>query len=37
MNKILELEKKFQLKIENDIKIEPNDWMPDESLINKLI
>jgi len=30
MNKILELEKKFQLKIDNDIKIEPNDWMPNE-------
>jgi ring-1,2-phenylacetyl-CoA epoxidase subunit PaaA len=30
MKKIFELEKKFQLKIENDIKIEPNDWMPDE-------
>jgi ring-1,2-phenylacetyl-CoA epoxidase subunit PaaA len=30
MKKIFELEKNFQLKIENDIKIEPNDWMPDE-------
>jgi ring-1,2-phenylacetyl-CoA epoxidase subunit PaaA len=27
---IEELEKKFQQKIEQDIKIEPNDWMPDE-------
>lgn len=26
----VELEKKFQWKIDNDIKIEPNDWMPDE-------
>jgi len=26
---IKELEKKFQLKIDNDIRIEPNDWMPD--------
>ncbi len=24
-----ELEKRFQDKIDNDIKIEPNDWMPD--------
>jgi ring-1,2-phenylacetyl-CoA epoxidase subunit PaaA len=24
-----ELEQKFQAKIDNDIKIEPNDWMPD--------
>lgn len=27
---ILELERKFQWKIDNEIKIEPNDWMPDE-------
>jgi len=26
---IKELEKKFQLKIDKDIRIEPNDWMPD--------
>jgi ring-1,2-phenylacetyl-CoA epoxidase subunit PaaA len=25
-----ELEKRFQEKIDNEIKIEPNDWMPDE-------
>ena len=25
-----ELELKFQHKIDNDTKIEPNDWMPDE-------
>ena len=24
-----ELNRKFQEKIDNDIKIEPNDWMPD--------
>ncbi|MFA7273227.1 MAG: 1,2-phenylacetyl-CoA epoxidase subunit PaaA [Crocinitomicaceae bacterium] len=24
-----ELEKRFQEKIDNDVKIEPNDWMPD--------
>jgi ring-1,2-phenylacetyl-CoA epoxidase subunit PaaA len=24
-----DLEKKFQQKIDQDIKIEPNDWMPD--------
>jgi ring-1,2-phenylacetyl-CoA epoxidase subunit PaaA len=29
-NKNKELELKFQHKIDNDIKIEPNDWMPDE-------
>jgi len=28
--KLLELEKRFQSKIDADIKIEPNDWMPDE-------
>lgn len=27
---IKKLETKFQWKIDNDIKIEPNDWMPDE-------
>ena len=27
---IAELERKFQEKIDNDIKIEPNDWMPEE-------
>ena len=27
---IIELERRFQEKIDNDIKIEPNDWMPDE-------
>ncbi|MCC5923328.1 MAG: 1,2-phenylacetyl-CoA epoxidase subunit A [Crocinitomicaceae bacterium] len=27
---ITELERKFQEKIDNDIKIEPNDWMPEE-------
>ncbi len=27
---IKELERKFQEKIDNEIKIEPNDWMPDE-------
>jgi ring-1,2-phenylacetyl-CoA epoxidase subunit PaaA len=27
---ISELERKFQEKIDNDIKIEPKDWMPDE-------
>ena len=27
---IAELERKFQEKIDNDIKIEPKDWMPDE-------
>jgi ring-1,2-phenylacetyl-CoA epoxidase subunit PaaA len=26
---IQELERRFQEKIDNDIKIEPNDWMPD--------
>ena len=26
---IEELERRFQEKIDNDIKIEPNDWMPD--------
>lgn len=26
----LELERRFQEKIDNDIKIEPNDWMPDD-------
>lgn len=30
MDNILDLQKKFQSKIDNDIKIEPNDWMPDE-------
>jgi ring-1,2-phenylacetyl-CoA epoxidase subunit PaaA len=25
-----ELEKRFQEKIDKEIKIEPNDWMPDE-------
>jgi hypothetical protein len=37
MKKIFELEKNFQLKIENDIKIEPNDWMPDEYRKTELI
>jgi ring-1,2-phenylacetyl-CoA epoxidase subunit PaaA len=27
---IKELERRFQEKIDNEIKIEPNDWMPDE-------
>jgi len=27
---ISELEQKFQAKIDNDVKIEPNDWMPEE-------
>ncbi|PWL30472.1 MAG: 1,2-phenylacetyl-CoA epoxidase subunit A [Fluviicola sp. XM-24bin1] len=27
---IAELERKFQEKIDNDIKIEPKDWMPDD-------
>lgn len=27
---ISELERKFQEKIDNDVKIEPNDWMPEE-------
>jgi ring-1,2-phenylacetyl-CoA epoxidase subunit PaaA len=27
---LLELEKRFQEKIDKEIKIEPNDWMPDE-------
>mgnify|MGYP006347496023 FL=1 len=26
---IAELERQFQAKIDNDIKIEPRDWMPD--------
>ena len=26
---IKELEKNFQKKIDKDIRIEPNDWMPD--------
>jgi len=30
VNKLLKLEKIFQSKIDNDIKIEPNDWMPDD-------
>ena len=29
-NKIEELNLRFQQKIDNEIKIEPNDWMPDE-------
>jgi ring-1,2-phenylacetyl-CoA epoxidase subunit PaaA len=29
-NKIEELNIRFQRKIDNEIKIEPNDWMPDE-------
>jgi ring-1,2-phenylacetyl-CoA epoxidase subunit PaaA len=36
---ILELERKFQEKIDNDIKIEPKDWMPDdyrETLIRQI-
>lgn len=28
--KLAELEKQFQEKIDNEIKIEPRDWMPDE-------
>ncbi len=28
--KLAELEKQFQEKIDNDIKIEPRDWMPDD-------
>src|SRR5574343_2097842 len=27
---ISDLEQKFQAKIDNDVKIEPNDWMPEE-------
>jgi ring-1,2-phenylacetyl-CoA epoxidase subunit PaaA len=27
---ISDLERKFQEKIDNDVKIEPNDWMPEE-------
>ena len=27
---ISELERRFQEKIDNDVKIEPNDWMPEE-------
>lgn len=27
---ISDLEQKFQVKIDNDVKIEPNDWMPEE-------
>ena len=27
--KLAELERKFQEKIDNEIKIEPRDWMPD--------
>ena len=30
VDKLLKLEKIFQSKIDNDIKIEPNDWMPDD-------
>ena len=26
---VIELEQKFQEKIDNDIRIEPRDWMPD--------
>ena len=36
---IAELERKFQEKIDNDIKIEPKDWMPDdyrETLIRQI-
>jgi ring-1,2-phenylacetyl-CoA epoxidase subunit PaaA len=36
---ILELERRFQEKIDNDIKIEPKDWMPDdyrETLIRQI-
>ena len=38
-NNIAELERKFQEKIDNDIKIEPKDWMPDayrETLIRQI-
>lgn len=27
---ISDLEQKFQAKVDNDVKIEPNDWMPEE-------
>lgn len=30
MKNIEELQRKFQEKIDNDIRIEPNDWMPDD-------
>ena len=28
-DQLSELERKFQERIDNDVKIEPNDWMPD--------
>ena len=34
---IQELERRFQEKIDNDIKIEPNDWMPECVSANTLI